>query len=101
MAARIKFKDLEPPRLMAEEDVAHYLGIAPSFLSTIRDKLETLGFPRRDPVLQRRDRRLIDRWLDLRGGLIDRSAAPPEIDDTGAIVRQRIANLRKNAVTSQ
>lgn len=63
------------PRLMSGFDVACYLNRSEQWLHANRPKLETVGFPRPDPMLGLYDRRAIDRWLDQRAGLVAASLA--------------------------
>lgn len=97
--ARLKFKEIEPPRMLSEEDAAHYLGIGASTFSTMKRKLEKLGFPRQDPALNRRDRNAIDRWLDVRAGLLGKNE--PEQAAVSGVIAERLASLRGKAGTKE
>jgi hypothetical protein len=57
------------PRMLTAIQVAAYLGWAET---TFHDRLPALsdaGFPKRDPIIAKFDRVLIDKWLDRRGGI--------------------------------
>lgn len=92
MAPRNKFKDIAEPRLLSEEDTAHYLGIGAPRFSAIKTMLEKNGFPRLDTLLGRRDRRAIDLWLDARAGLLVREIA--EAEAKSSVIAERIKAMR-------
>jgi len=80
--------DVEPPRLISETETAHHLGMSPSEFSRRAPELEqTLGMPRRHPVLRKRDRVALDQWLNRLFAVKDGS--PTVID----LVRRRMESL--------
>jgi hypothetical protein len=57
-------------RLLNDAETAHYLGISASSFSSKKRELEAkYDFPRRHPLLGRRDRKAIDLWVDRHLGL--------------------------------
>ena len=86
MAARERRTRLidQPPRLMSEAETAHHLHMSVSQFCRRMEELERSGMPRRHPVLRKRDRVAIDRWLDAEFG-VDRKP-----DNLAALVRRRM-----------
>jgi len=68
---RTRFWELATPRLLNEEETAHYLGMSRTSFARSIDELEKNNFPRRHPVLKKRDRHTIDVCLDRAYGIID------------------------------
>jgi hypothetical protein len=60
---------LPPRRGMNDAETASYLGRSPTWLAEHRAELEAAGFPKPIPLIGTRDRKAIDAWLDLQGGL--------------------------------
>lgn len=87
---RIRLMDVEPPRLLTEAETAHLLGMSASEFSRASADLEAQrGLPRRHPVLHKRDRHAIHRWLDREFGLDSpaeerRRLALARLEDMGA-----------------
>ena len=81
----------EPPRLVSETEAAQIIRWSSSEFSRRRGELEAIGFPRRHPVLKRRDHVAIHRWLDEQFGL---AKAPRDVD---GLIKARLANLGKRA----
>lgn len=69
MARRIRLQDVDPPRLLTEAEVAYHLGLSAAEFSRRAGELERLGLPRRHPILNKRDLKSINAWLDGEFGL--------------------------------
>lgn len=60
----------ESPRLLTDEELAHYMGHSIGWLTAERRmELERKGFPRKDGLTGRTDRRAVDAFLDRRSGI--------------------------------
>ena len=70
--------DLPPRRGMNDAETASYVGRSPTWLAEHRVELEAAGFPKPLPLIGTRDRKAIDAWLDVQGGL---EAATRDFDD--------------------
>lgn len=71
-AARTKKRhhlDLPPRRGMNDAETASYLGRSPTWFADHLPELEARGFPKKIPVIGTRDRKAVDAWLDMQGGL--------------------------------
>ncbi len=75
MARRTRFSEIAAPRLLNEEETAHYLGMSRTDFGNRISDLEKLHyFPRRHTLLNKRDRRAIDAWLDSEFGISEKNA---------------------------
>jgi hypothetical protein len=78
----------DPSRLITEAETAHLLGMTAWSFSRKAFQLEDeLGMPRRHPVLKRRDRVAINKWLD---NLFSVDRKPASVSE---LVRKRMAEL--------
>lgn len=64
-----KPKFVPSPRIWNEFQVATRLGRGVNWFADNREKLERIGFPKKDAVLGGWDSRLIEHWMDARSGL--------------------------------
>jgi transcriptional regulator with XRE-family HTH domain len=88
MSAKPKF--MPEPRGWTQEQVATRLGVSLSWFSENRETLYSAGLPRADKLTGRTDSKAVERWMDLRSGLIDQLAgAAPDFDPVLARVRER------------
>lgn len=62
-------KPVIAPRLMNAQQTANYLGRSLSWFHKHRPILERNGFPQPVPQIGSWDRRAIDQWLNVQGGL--------------------------------
>ena len=75
MPRRTRFSDIALPRLLNEDETAHYLGMSRSdYGSRIADLEDKHCFPRRHTLLNKRDRHAIDAWLDSEFGISEKNA---------------------------
>ncbi len=58
-----------PPRGLIESESAGVLGLGMTEYTRLLPRLEAEGFPKRDPLTGRRDRKAIENWMDVRAGL--------------------------------
>ena len=60
---------------MNRGETAAYIGYSPGWFSAKLPELYALGFPRPLPLLDKWDRRAVDRWIDWLGGEAPRTEA--------------------------
>ena len=79
---RARHRPAIAPRMLSAPQVAAYLGRSGSWFLEHRRELEAAaGFPGPVAPLGLWDRHAIDRWLDERSGLLDRSEMPADAYD--------------------
>ena len=66
---RPRLWELEPPRGLTAAETAYLLGVSEGRFAQLLPRLLAAGFPSRDPITRRYDRRAIERWLDRRSGV--------------------------------
>lgn len=72
--ARHRLWDTTPNRCLIDAETAYYIGMSEGGFARKRPDLEREGFPAKDPLTNRTDKELIDRWLDARGGILPAEA---------------------------
>ncbi len=79
--AAVRNRPALTPRMLSGPKVAAYLGRSATWFLQNRIGLEAAGFPGPVAPLGLWDRHAIDRWLDERSGLLDRSEIPADAYD--------------------
>ncbi len=60
-----------PPRGLTDYESAGHIGLGPTEFTKLLPRLEAEGFPKPDPLTDRRDCKAIDHWMDMRAGLAE------------------------------
>lgn len=68
-ARRPRLQDGGQPRGLTAEEAAFLLGFSRDHFDAMLPKMLRAGFPPKDPLLDRYDRKAIDCWWDVRSGI--------------------------------
>lgn len=86
-----------PPRGLTESESAGVLGLGMTEYTRLLPRLETEGFPKRDPLTGRRDFKAIENWMDVRAGLTQDGSDHGQGFDDG--LGQRLEEFGNGAAT--